>query len=112
MLIRRRLHFLLDATPTLNGSHVLAVGFILDGITPLLVKMLQNENHVGSKEDAKMIINVFEDYFPNFTDVANRILFVVSDNCNEADLTRTTLIEILNRKYPINGIREKIRCSG
>ena len=42
-------------------------------------------------------------------------MFVISDNSSEASLTRLTILEILNSRFPLdvgNKIREVLRCSG
>ena len=38
-----------DGTPTMNGSHIMCIGFIINGIDPLVIKMFQNEARGGAK---------------------------------------------------------------
>lgn len=113
----------LDATPTLDGSHVISLGFILSKfenessdrtLTPIVVKMFQNESHHGAKADAKLFVEILEKTFEcNFDQIAKKIFFVTSDNSNEASLCRKTVIRILDQKYPLlEGSREEIKCSG
>ena len=111
----KELSLFFDGTPTLNGSHILGIGVIIDGVDSIVIKMIQNEARGGAKEDAKLIIEVLESNLTNFESVAREIYFVVSDNCSEAKLTRQTIIEILDEKYPLeveDAIREVIKCSG
>ena len=82
---------------------------------PIICKMFQNEERSGAKADAILFIRILEELFhPNFDDVAQKILFITSDNCTEANLLRRTVIEILDRRYPLmSGLpREAIRCGG
>lgn len=113
-----------DATPTLTGAHVISLGFIANKksvevnsdsiMDPIIVKMFQNEAHAGAKADAKLFIEILETTFePDFEDLAKKILFVTSDNSNEANLCRRTMIQILDRKYPLpDSLREAVRCAG
>ena len=107
----------------MDGSHVISLGFILSKfgnestdrtLTPIVVKMFQNESHRGAKADAKLFVEILEEIFEcNFDRIAKKIFFVTSDNSNEASLCRKTIIGILGQKYPLSeGLREEIKCSG
>ena len=113
-------NYSLDATSTLQGNHVLGIGFMLwDGeseeMGSIIVNLAQRENRDGAVADAEYILKRMEKIFgSDFTEIAKKIKFVASDNCNEANLIRDTIIRKLNQQYPIgqNQTREAIRCSG
>ena len=113
-------NYSLDATPTLQGNHVLGIGFMLwDGeseeMGSIIVNLAQRENRDGAVADAEYILKRMEKIFgSDFTEIAKKIKFVASDNCNEANLTRNTILDKLKERYPTehNQPREAIKCSG
>ena len=113
-------NYSLDATPTLQGNHVLGIGFMLwdgesDEMGSIIVNLAQRENRDGATADAEYILKTIEKTFgSDYAEIAKKIRFVASDNCNEANSTRDTIIRKLNQQYPTerNKTREPIRCSG
>ena len=84
-------------------------------MSSIIVNLAQREKREGAKAEGEFILKRMEEIFgSDFVAIAKKIKFVASDNCNEANLTRNTILDKLKERYPTehNQPREAIKCSG